>query len=109
MRAFYQFIVWRSTAITEPDIPSPTDPGARWFLKDGELLFLQCLKMPSQKLSLKLYHVSVTPVVAPKSVNALKLDCVVLISVTRNNHQVFVSTVFDINRTHVQNKLALKY
>ena len=30
MRAFYQFIVWRSAAITEPDIPSPTDPVAGW-------------------------------------------------------------------------------
>ena len=38
MRALYQFIVWRSAAITEPDIPSHTDPGAEWFLKDGELL-----------------------------------------------------------------------
>ena len=40
LRAFYQFIVWRSAAITEPDIPSPTDHGAGWFLKDGELLTL---------------------------------------------------------------------
>ena len=44
MRAFYQFIVWRSAAITEPDIPFPRDPGAGWFLKDGELLPLAMSK-----------------------------------------------------------------
>ena len=73
---------------------------------------LQCPKMPCRKLSMKLYHVSVTPVVVPIDVNALtclKLDCVVLVSVTRNNHQVFMSTVCDINHTHVQNKFVLKY
>ena len=55
---------------------------------------------------LKLYHVSVTPVVAPKG-----LDCVVglLVSATSYIHQVFVSTVCDINRTHVKNKFVLKY
>ena len=44
MRAFYQFIVWRAAAITEPNIPFPTDPGAGWFLKDGELLPLTMSK-----------------------------------------------------------------
>ena len=111
MRAFYQFIVWRSAEITEPDIPSPTDPGSGWLLKDGELLPLTMSKdaIHSQKLLLKLYHVSVTPVLVPKGVNSLKLNCVVLVSVTSNYHQVIMATVCDMNRTHVQNKFVLKY
>ena len=53
MRAFYQFIVWRSAAKTEPDMPPHTDPGAGWFLKDGELLTLTMSKDAIPKANVK--------------------------------------------------------